>query len=258
MAFRFDVGEQVRVVSHPQRPLAVVTGRRDAAEAGDVHEENVYAVSGFVTQQRESSLARDGFAAISLDPLTGWQMAGAGGFRRVGPGTVESDGGPGVLWYTGEEFDDFTLIIDFRLSMPEDNAGVFVRIPWLAAGDRAESWKPAAEQGYEIQIDDRGMDHQAGVVESAWHRTGAIYERAPARARASGLVGQWNTFEIDAQGATIRVGLNGIPVSALTDGPGGRRRGYIGLQNHHPGARVRFRSLHVKRLSTALEPAGAA
>ncbi len=54
--FRFELGQRARVVTHPARPVGVITARWTAEEMADVHGENVYAISVFVTKQRESSL----------------------------------------------------------------------------------------------------------------------------------------------------------------------------------------------------------
>ena len=62
-------------------------------------------------------------------------------------------GGIGLLWFTKAQFGDFILRADFRLSSPTDNSGIFIRIPALGTSDPANDWKPAAAQGYEIQID---------------------------------------------------------------------------------------------------------
>ncbi len=55
--FRFEIGETVRVVTHPARPRGTILARLTGAEARDPYGENVYVVSTFVTKQRESSLA---------------------------------------------------------------------------------------------------------------------------------------------------------------------------------------------------------
>jgi hypothetical protein len=178
---------------------------------------------------------------VTLDPPEGWVLAGRGSFHRVPPDVVEARGGPGILWYPRQAFGDFTLLVDWRLASPIDNSGVFVRIPPLAAGD----WKPAVSHGYEIQIDDRGIDHDAGRSDSATHRTGAIYERAPALVHAAAAAGDWNTFEIDARGGLIVVTLNGTLVSRLDDA-GGRRSGHLGLQAHDEHSRVQFRNLRIR------------
>jgi hypothetical protein len=77
-----------------------------------------------------------------------------------------------------------------------------------------------------------------------------VYGLAPALAVASRPVGTWNTFEIQARAASLTVTLNGVRVSALTDAAVMARRrpsGYIGLQAHHPGSRVRFRNIQIRR-----------
>jgi hypothetical protein len=191
---------------------------------------------------------REGFIALPLDAAGEWRMAGHGTFRRVGPNTIESEGGPGILWYPREAFVDFVLVLDWRLSSPEDNSGVFVRIPALGDGDPDRDWTPAVDNGYEVQIDDRGWDPEARITGSPWHRTGAIYRRTPARAIASHPAGEWNTFEIEAAGPILRVRLNGVLVSELLTEVEVQRHGHVGLQAHHPGSRVRFRGLQIKPL----------
>jgi hypothetical protein len=255
VTFRFDVGDRVRVLTHPARPPATVTARWAGDAAGDAYGENVYAVSGFVTLQRESCLAAEGVLAVPLDALDEWRMAGRGLFRRTGPSMVETDGGPGILWYPRMELSDFVLIVDWRLSALEDNSGVFVRIPRLGDRDPDRDWRPAVGEGFEIQIDDRGVDPERGVTGSDRHRTGAVYGVSAAIAHASRTVGEWNTFEIEARGRALRVRLNGVLVSAVDDHEGSRRtRGYVGLQAHHPGSRVRFRNLQVRPLASVSAP----
>jgi hypothetical protein len=152
-----------------------------------------------------------------LNPtLDGWQMAGAGRFNVIGAGTVESEGGIGLLWYTKEEFSDFLLTVQWRSINPFDNSGVFLRFPVLGNQNPAEDWKLAVDQGYEVQIDDRGFDPNTNTTGSPLHTTGAVYQLAPATALASKALGEWNTFEIEAVGPDIKVRLNGNLVSHLT------------------------------------------
>jgi hypothetical protein len=121
---------------------------------------------------------------LAAGRLSGWRMAGPGGFRNVTEGVVESFGGPGLFWYAEEFFDDLVLTVEWRLSSLDDNSGVFLRSPPLA-----DSPQPAIEHGYEIQIDDRGYDPEKQVLESLLHFTGAIYQLAPAVRFASRPVG---------------------------------------------------------------------
>ncbi len=53
--FRFEIGQQVRVITHPAQ-AGLVVARWGGEEMGDPYRENIYEVSSFVTKQRESSL----------------------------------------------------------------------------------------------------------------------------------------------------------------------------------------------------------
>ncbi len=54
--FRFQIGDEVRVVTHPGAPRGTIVARWAGTELGDPYGENVYQLSSFVTKQRESSL----------------------------------------------------------------------------------------------------------------------------------------------------------------------------------------------------------
>jgi hypothetical protein len=177
--------------------------------------------------------------SLLTSDLGGWRMAGPGGFRRLPDGIVESYGGPGLFWYTCEVFEDFVLSVAWRITQPEDNSGVFLRFPPLS-----DTPQLAIEQGYEVQIDDRGFDPKHNVFASAFHLTGAIYQLAPAVRRCSRAAGEWNLFEITARGPTLAVKLNDQEVSIL-ENASREPRGYFGLQNHHDGSAVQFRDLYV-------------
>jgi choline dehydrogenase-like flavoprotein len=192
-----------------------------------------------------------GFRRVGDGSLRGWQMAGSGGFIELGGNIVESAGGIGLLWFTQEEFDNFLLHVEWRASDITDNSGVFIRFPALGSSDPANDWKLAVDQGYEIQIDDRGINPDAGTINDPLHQTGAIYGIAAASHLASKPVGQWNTFEIEARGQEIRVTLNGDLVSQLTGSGSRPAKGHIGLQNHHPGSRVQFRNIQIEQLGVA-------
>ena len=169
-------------------------------------------------------------------------MAGPGGFRRLEDGSIESHGGSGLFWYEAASYDDFRLSVDWRISHETDNSGIFLRIPPLSG-----SPLPAIERGYEVQIDERGINPSASKQDDPLHLTGAIYKLAPAMLRASRPVGDWNRFEIVAQGFEIAVALNGIEVSRLTTALR-RRGGHIALQNHPECSAVQFRRLEIVEL----------
>ena len=183
---------------------------------------------------------RTSWRSLLAAGLPGWRMAGEGGFRQIQDGVIESHGGPGLLWFAAEPFEDIVLRAVWRIARPEDNSGIFLRCPALDEG-----YQGAIDRGYEVQIDDRAYDPERQVFGSALHRTGAIYRLAPAPHLLSRPPGQWNEFEIVARGPVISVHLNGEPASHLAHAGGRQSKGYIALQAHHQGSAVQFRSVEI-------------
>jgi hypothetical protein len=186
------------------------------------------------------------FTPLFSGTLTDWQMAGTGRFNIIGDEVLESEGGPGLLWYTKAAFADFVLWVEWRLSSIMDNSGVYVRFPPLGRDDPEHDWQLADRRGYEVQIDDRGYDPETKSYDSPLHLTGAIYKLAPALRRVSQPVGAWNTFRIKAQGYRLSVVLNGQLVSSLMLDGSQSLQGHIGLQMHHLGSRVQFRNICIR------------
>jgi len=93
-------------------------------------------------------------------------MAGSGKFNVVGSNTVESEGGIGLLWYTKEEFADFLLSGSGARSTPSTTRVFFCVFPILGSQNPAQDWKLAVDQGYEVQIDDRGFDPNSNTTGS--------------------------------------------------------------------------------------------
>ena len=163
--------------------------------------------------------------------LTGWKQVGPGHFE-VENGMLKPIGGMGLLYYTGGKIKNSVIRVVFKVTKPDDNSGVFIRIPL----EPREEWMPV-NYGYETQIYDAGDDY---------HCTGVLYSLTKEMARASKPVGEWNTMEITLDGPQTVVVLNGQKVTDYTEGQPvpertkdyepqrGRRpdAGYIGLQNH--------------------------
>jgi len=184
--------------------------------------------------------------------LTGWHQAGPGSFV-VENGMLKPVGGMGLLYWRGGKIGNATIRVVFKTTHPNDNAGVFIRIPV----EPREEWMPV-HYGYEVQIYDAGDEH---------HSTGVLYSLTKAKVRASKPVGEWNTMEITLQGPRTIVVLNGQTVTDYTEGQPvpertkdyephrGRRpnAGFIGLQNHpredKSDSGVYFKEVAVKKLS---------
>jgi hypothetical protein len=163
--------------------------------------------------------------------LTGWKQVGPGHFE-VEDGMLKTVGGMGLLFYTGGKIGNSVIRVVFKVTKPDDNSGVFIRIPI----EPREEWMPV-NYGYEVQIYDAGDEH---------HCTGVLYSLTTAMARASKPTGEWNTMDITLDGPRTVVVLNGTKATDYTEGQPvpertqeyepqrGRRpnEGWIGLQNH--------------------------
>jgi hypothetical protein len=146
------------------------------------------------------------------------------------PGAPEDD-----LWYTGGKIGNATLRVVYKVSAPEANSGVFIRIPY-----QPKSEDDAINKGIEVQIQDSGDDY---------HCTGVFYSMTKAKARPYKPAGEWNTLEIEMRGPRTIVRLNGVvvtdydgvapvpPKNGKYEPDRGPRpdQGYIAIQ-HHGGA----------------------
>ena len=103
------------------------------------------------------------------------------------------------LWYTREKIGNATLRVVYKVSGPEANSGIFIRIPV-----RPKSEDDAINKGIEVQIQDTGDDY---------HCTGVLYSMTKAMARPYKPAGEWNTLEITLRGPRTIVKLNGKMVT---------------------------------------------
>src|SRR6476646_4930354 len=145
------------------------------------------------------------------------------------------------LWYTRAKIGNATLRVVYKVSAPDANSGVFLRIP-----GEPKSEDDAINKGIEVQIDESGDD---------WHCTGVLYSMTQAKARPYKPAGEWNTLEITMKGPRTIVKLNGVlvtdydGVAAVPPKKGqyeperGPRpeQGYIAVQHHGGAATVWFR-----------------
>ncbi|WP_031499380.1 3-keto-disaccharide hydrolase [Bryobacter aggregatus] len=177
---------------------------------------------------------------------SGWQMTGPGEFT-VEDGMLKTNGGMGLLYYTGKPFANTTLKVVFKTTGERSNSGVFIRLPEKPR----DPWY-GVHNGYEVQIDSGGDE---------WHRTGAIYSLSKAGGDwKQNPAGEWNTMEIQLQGKKTVVFLNGKKVNEFVEGQAVPERkawyepvrgprpdvGYIGLQNHDAKSQVYFKEVSVK------------
>ncbi|WP_201774078.1 family 16 glycoside hydrolase [Demequina oxidasica] len=168
-----------------------------------------------------------------------WRHAGNGSFGRQSDCTLLTSGGLGLLWYQDQEFESYSLKLDWKL-VADHNAGVFVGFP-----NPGTDTGVAINQGYEIQID---------ATDAADRTTGAIYtfQGADADAVEASLnpVGQWNAYDIEVTGQKIKVYLNGTLVNDFTSTDPARdlTQGFVGIQNHGANETVSFRDIQIKEI----------
>jgi cytochrome c len=166
----------------------------------------------------------------------GWLQAGPGQFR-VEDGSLISDGGLGLLWYSVREYGDFSLKMSWKVEDGTDNSGVFVRFP-----NTGQVHNTAINEGHEIQV------HE-GANTSEPQKTGSIYNFKREERRNSNPIGEWNDYEIRAKGRTLTVILNGEVVNTFTGTePRTKLTGYFGLQNHDPNSHVHYRYVRIREL----------
>jgi len=179
--------------------------------------------------------------------LSGWNHVGPGRFV-VENGQLRTEGGMGLLWYTGGKLENVVLRVVYRTpdAQKGGNSGVFIRIPT----EPTEPWMPV-NRGYEVQID---------ASEDDYHRTGVLYSLT--KALGTPPVQEWNTMEITLDGDRTAVTVNGVKITDYREGDPvpekkktsepdrGRRAtsGYIGLQNHNDKDVVYFRDISVREL----------
>jgi len=171
----------------------------------------------------------------SHEALKHWCQCGPGQFI-VKDGVATGEGGMGLWWYSGEQFDSFVLRGEFVQEQEIADSGVFLRFP--DPGD--DPWN-AVHKGHEMEIGDPEPN------DPTW-RTGSIYPfRASSKANTR-PIGQWNQYEIACVGHTYTVRINGEEVLHWTDPNRRTLKGYVGLQNYDDNKIVRHRNFRIKPL----------
>lgn len=184
--------------------------------------------------------------------LIGWKHVGSGDMT-VEDGLIRTQGGMGLLYWTGGKLGDCVIRVAYKMRDHNDNSGVFIRIPL----EPREEWMPV-HYGYEVQIDNEPEKSN----EDEYHVTGTLYSLTRPLARPGKPGPEWNTMEITLDGPRTVVVLNGVKVTDYVEGQpvpekklkfepfrGTRPNdGYFGLQNHSDNDVVFFKEVAVKPL----------
>ena len=161
------------------------------------------------------------FDGSSLD---GWTVLGDANWE-LADGAVSANDGSGFL-VSEESYGDFELTLEFWVDEPA-NSGVFIRA--------SDPESVGATNSYEVNIFDTRADQT--------YRTGGIVNvAAPASIINTG--GQWNSYEITAQGSRLVIVLNGTQTVDTTDDQ--FVSGPFALQ--YAAGTVRFRNVQIRSL----------
>ena len=168
-------------------------------------------------------------------------------------GTLEMNPGNdlGLYWYDEPMPPDYVLKLDWLRFRHADNSGVFVRFPHPDSKGYNNTAFVGVNFGFEVQIDELGRPDGLPI-----QSTGAIYDE-PVQTltqQPAHPAGDWNEFEIQVQGQTYTVFLNGTQVTTFTNSDPNRglpsttaAPSFIGLQTY-PGSRMAFRNIRFKPL----------
>jgi len=191
--------------------------------------------------------AEEGFTSLfDGQTLKGWTLVGKrGDGYGVTNGAIYCANGGGGNLFSEKEYSDFVLRLEFKLEEGGNN-GIGIRAPL----DNETSY-----HGMEIQVLDDNAPKHKDI--KPWQFNGSVYGIVPATG-GTAKIGEWNTYEITAQGRRIKVVLNGRTIvetdlnevrdrEVIQKHPGlFRDRGYIGFLGHNDF--VQFRNVRIKEL----------
>jgi choline dehydrogenase-like flavoprotein len=186
-----------------------------------------------------------------------WRMSTIKNQQNNNPGTfllvdrsLESLPGNdlGLFYCTDPTPPNFILKLEWLRWRDDNNSGVFLRFPDPNSKGYNNTAYVAINFGFEVQIDQLARDDGAAI-----HKTGALYGFAgPDHVPARG-VGEWNEFEIHAEGQHYTVFLNGEKITEYQNPDPNRGQAsapgapsFIGLQTHT--GRVAFRKIQIKEI----------
>ena len=186
-----------------------------------------------------ASTATSAIQLFNGQDLDGWEIVNNGQFS-VEDGVLKLDRGTGWL-RSSETFGDFVLTMEFRFLEEEANSGIFVRTAPTSRNDD----RGYPDNGYQIQFRD--------IITGARPLGQMIPYGAPpfehefdieALNEAYKPTGEWQTYEITAEGENLSVRLNGVLITTATSIK--NLTGHIGIQGE--GGLLEFRKIEVEEI----------
>ncbi len=151
-------------------------------------------------------------------------------------GGISWNGKGGRRVQSRKRYGNFILRLEWKLQRRHGNSGVFIRAPRV---------NRESALGMEIQV--FGDPGEAPNKNSS----GSIYDVLAATSNPTNPIGDWNTYEIYANGDHIRVTINGTVVQDVNIQDHEKliprlKKGFIKLQDHND--EVTFRHIRIKEL----------
>jgi hypothetical protein len=166
--------------------------------------------------------------------LDNWAQVGEANWRTEG-GSIVADKGKGGFLVTRQSYKDFIIRAEFWAAT-DTNSGIFLRL--------SDAKTITADNSYEVNIWDIRPDPKYG--------TGGIVNFVAVPVPPVHLAGgRWNTYEIEARGAQVKVTFNGTVTATMNDGkfpagPFALQYG-AGVQGAQGGP-IKWRKVQVKAL----------
>ena len=173
---------------------------------------------------------------------------------------IREDGGSGVDLITEEQFENFELSIEFKLTVV-GNSGILYRV---VEREGEAIWYNAPE----YQVLDDSAHLAMGTLDMYKHLTGDNYDLHGSSVQASNPIGEWNHATIIVDNGHVEHWLNGVMTveyeiespewealvseSKFADYPnyGRTKQGHIGLQGY--GRLVFYRNIKIRRIPQPL------
>ncbi len=184
--------------------------------------------------------------------LSGWVIDGPTEYKdkttgqtlplwTVQDGNIVTAGkGFGFLRYDREQFADFKLHVEYRMSK-NANSGIGIRTGKFDP-KKSTATRPSYFS-YEVQLlDDAGKKPDK-------HSSGSLYRYVAPKVNAVKPSPEWNTIDIECRGPRIRITMNGreildVDQSTVPEIKNKPLKGYVCLQSHTN--RVEFRKVWIE------------
>ena len=218
---------------------AVALAAGCAPDAGGPARENGpvgIAVADAVTPKEKTDL----FNGTDLDGWVGWTLGGKADpmtVWTVADGAIRCKGAPFSYLRTETAYTNYRLHVEWRWPAAPTNSGVLLHM----SGEQ-RIWPTSFEA--QLSHTNAGDLWRIGNVGCTLHgkpitTTIRIPKRGPASERPAG---QWNAYDIDCSGSTLRLTVNGTVQNEVT--AVAPAAGYIGFQCE--GSPIEFRNIYIE------------